>query len=645
MRLKADEQIFKDQIKLFVEHHRRLQNSPEFCEKRQDKTLVQLIDRAVKLTDKSVEVVFQTDHETQVSHKVVGEVHGKLKDMQNSINSLPAKKRFYLLETINFFSSRISIGKLIPALLVLEGEDQKKAICEFALPTFLSINKNVETLVANDDLFDPETLHIERGALYTLISDLAKVLIKLFNNDIVSSFGDMNTPIEFLMNAFHPGTFEISKKIKTDSHFIYEEMVEDDELIRDTALQFVTLIQSHEHLYNYAIKRHLYYKSFLMEMTGGDRFEKIDPIDISRILAGCLVQNGQLRPEDELIDNMIDELLFENEQTCQLKQAFIDQLAPSTVLKLINRFKTSLQHLSSEDYSDKFQDVQKMAVKTVLKSVWSGMVRLIDSGLSKASEPFIKALDFVKETYKSFVSEEKNDEKEEIEAVAGRTGTLTFRAGELIPKNLESFALMTQYYQIVEPDVIGIRGEHDGASHKDFGFNSRVFKQDERLLIQFYDCMQRLFAFLENNDKVKVITFEKQSKIREYAVSYQFGKYMISLGITHLRIPNSLIINEKDLFPYVLLFKEGTKKKFGRILAREVVVDGNLKLFNEFEFSASSSIFAYESLYLVLHLLPEKDWKSSEVQACVSFLLEELQRFKEANGRLLFCVNIPKEIS
>ncbi len=120
---------------------------------------------------------------------------------------------------------------------------------------------------------------------------------------------------------------------------------------------------------------------------------------------------------------------------------------------------------------------------------------------------------------------------------------------------------------------------------------------------------------------------------------------MISIGIIHLKIPKSLIIDEKDLFPYVLLFREGKQKKKGRVLSREVLINGKLKLFNEMDFTNNTSIFFYESLYLLLHLLPEKDWKASETQSCVSFLLKELQRFKALNGRLLYCVNIPEEVA
>ncbi|MBU2510417.1 hypothetical protein KJ966_03735 [bacterium] len=640
----ADIDTFKRQVELFVDHHRKQQDLPENREKVKNQTLEEHIDYSPILTDKDVDVFFEKNQEFQVAAEVVEEVHRALKNMQESVNHLSAKKRFFILETVNFFRNQISIGKLIPALLILEGEDQKKAICEFILPTFLSINKNVELLVADDKLFDPKTLHIERGLLYTFISDLAKTLIGLFKDDFVSGLGDINSPIEFFLTAFEPGTFRIKSNINTESSFIYQEIIDEESVVRKITLDFVTMIQSHSSLYNYAVKRHLYYKSFLHGLTKPGRFKEMDPIDVSRILAGCLVANKQLRPEDELIDSMIDEELFQEKTTLLAKKQFFDRLTPTTIHKLIVRMKVSLQHLSRTDFSEEFQEIQRMSVRTILKTIWSGIIQVIDKSVSKAAEPIVKVLDIIRSTYNAFIKETSEEEKAEFDSVSGRDADLTYKNGEIIPKNLESFAIMTQHFQMVEPDIIGFRGEHEGATHKDFGYNTRIFQKNENLLMDFYDCIERLFASLNNNNKVKEIRFENQSRIVEHAVSYTFGNYMISIGITHLKTANSIIIEEKDLFPYILLFSETNKKKFGRILSREVVINGKLKIFGEVEFSNKNAVLYYEALYLILHLLPEKAWKAKDTQSCVGFLIEELQNFKAKSGRLIYCVNIPKKI-
>ncbi|MBU3917973.1 hypothetical protein KKA14_20790 [bacterium] len=222
-----------------------------------------------------------------------------------------------------------------------------------------------------------------------------------------------------------------------------------------------------------------------------------------------------------------------------------------------------------------------------------------------------------------------------------KKATLSYKAGQVIPKNLESFAVMTQHFTVVEPDIIGFRGEHEGASHKDFGFNIRAFRQDEKLTINAFSVFQRLFETLEKNKKVRVITFENQRKIREYSVAYSFSNYMICLGTSHLKTSKSIMINDKDLFPYMLLFVESKVKKFGRVLSREVADGGKVKIYNDVAFSEKSAFLYYEALYLILHLLPEKAWKAKDTQMCVDFLVRELNEIKRKKKKLLYCVNLP----
>lgn len=641
IKLLTDIDTFKSQVDIFVEHHRNQQNSTTYQNQLQNATLAELIKKAPLLPDSAIEVFFQIDKGASVSTDVMDEVHTVLKEMQSKVNGLPAQKRFFILETVNFFSSKISIGKLIPALLVMKGEDQKKAICEFIFPTFFNINKNIEILVANDRLFDPKTLHIERGILYTFVSDLAKALVPMFNKEFVARVGDVASPIEFLLSVCEPGSMKISSAIDTKSQYVWEEMIDNESELRAHTLKFISMIQSHDALHNYSLKRHLYYKSFLMNLTRPGKFAEIEPIDISRILAGCLVANGQLMVEDELVDNMIDEEQFDQKSTVIAKKQLIDQLTPSTILKLITRVKTSLQQIARADFAEEFGEVQKMSVKTILKSVWSGFVQMVEKGLSAATEPIYRVVEAVKNTYKSFLKEEREEEQDLRDSVNGKKAELTYRIGDPIPKNLESFAIMTQHFNMVEPSIIGFRGEHEGASHKDFGLNSRVFNKDQNLMICYFDVLKKLFAALKNNPKVKEISFEKQSRIKEYSVSYMFGKFMLSLGISHIRMPNALVIDEKDLFPYALLFKETDRKNFGSVLAREVHFNNEVKVFSEAEFRSSSSMFYYEPLYLILHLLPEKDWKSKSNQAVIGFLVSELQKFKKKSGSLLYCVNLP----
>ncbi len=639
--IQVDKETFKKQVNIFVDHHRRKQEEPEFREKRKNQSLEELIEDYPLLSDDAVEVFFDPSHQYKVSPEVVDEVHNVLKKMQKRVNKLPSIRRFFILETINFFSSKISLGKLIPALLILDGDDQKKAICEFTIPTFLSINKNVETLVNDSRLFTKKNLHVDRGGLYTFVADLAKTLIRLFKDDFLEQFGEFSSPVEFFQSAFNPNTFRLKSSVKSDSEYVYQEMIAEAPLIRQVTLDFVSIIQSHDALFNYSRKRHTFYKLFLLGLTGQGRFKDVDPIDISRILAGCLMANDQLRPDNDLIDDMIDEKTFALKSTTAAKKEFINQLSPTTVHKLISRMKVSLQHISKSNFSEEFQEVQRLSVINILKNIWIGFIRLIDKGIITVTEPINVIINQIKKTYDSFLRDEKQKVTDEIARISSRKGTLRYMSGQPIPKNLESFAIMTQHFDLVELDIIGFRGLFEGGTHKDFNFNSKIFRHDEKVLVQYYSCFQKWFKASKKKRKVAIISYVNQRKIKECFAAYTFGRYLFCLGVTHLKTANTTDISEKDLFPYVVLFVEEPTKKFGRVLSRELVLGEKLKIYNEVEFSEEMAIYFYEPLYLLLHLLPEKNWRAKDTQMCVSFLVKELRKLKKKHGKLLYCVNLP----
>jgi len=146
---------------------------------RENKTLKDLVQTSEPLSKDIVEVFFDGAHQALLNDRAVDEINTVLHGILEKVNDFPLIKRFFILNTMNFFSSKISIGKLVPALMVMSGNDQKRIIWEFVYPTFLTINNNVETLVSTDDIFDKKDLHIERGSLYLFGADIAKVMLQI----------------------------------------------------------------------------------------------------------------------------------------------------------------------------------------------------------------------------------------------------------------------------------------------------------------------------------------------------------------------------------------------------------------------------------------------------------------------------------
>ncbi len=636
---KVDKKAFKKQVDQFVQHHRHKQNELLQKKKRRNLSLEELIQRSPVLQDDAVEVLFGDGQPDEISEDVTSEVFGALKEMQNKINKLDPKRRFFILETINFFSSKIGINKLIPALISLSGEDQKRAISEFVFPTLFSIQKNIETLVACDDIFDEKSVHIVRSGLYLLISDISRIVFRLFKNEFISRISGDYTALAFLSTGFDPVSFKFNKKLKGESEFVYQEMIDDEDRVREIVLEFIVAIQSHESLYSYAVKRSDYYKQFLAGLTRKDRFKDVDPIDISKILAGCFMANEQLQPPDELIAKMINNTAFNADETLEMQLQFIDKLSPSIIFRLLGRLRVSLQQISKVNFGNEFQDVQKFSVKTILKKVWDGFIELVEKSLRITTGPFIQAYVQIRRAYESFNEEEQLRDETVKSSLFDSVNTKIERSA-ILSKNLDAFSQMTQSFNLVNTSVISYRGEHEGATYKDFGYNSRIFRKDEVLMIQFLAVFKLLFQKLALDPKVKEITYKIQRQIREYYAAYQFDRYLLCIGLTHIKNPKLPIIEEKSIFPYAVLFMEGAGLKEGVAASRSVERNGVTKVYNELLFSGKTAKIYFEALFLILHLLPGEDWEKKSSQICVTYLMKELNRFLRKNEKLLYCEEI-----
>jgi len=594
----------------FLSKQRELAAELDHSGKRKNLSINDLIAQVKDLSVQTDDLFFSHDQKHLLSPGVIEEVKLAFASMRNRLNGYAPKKRFFILETMNFFSSKISIGKLIPALLVLDGSELNRAIAEFVKPTFLSINKNVEILASTNEIFNPKTIHLDRGSLYTLVSDIARVLTGLFKPVYLNGFDDVNSHVELMLRVMSENPIFSHANSEEPS-----QMLEDSALTRKVVLEFVSTIQSHEALYNYALKRHAYYKLFLARLTSGRRFGGVAPFEVSRVFAGVLLGNRQLAPPESLVKRMLDPETFSNLETLKECQKFVALLSPSMVYKLIGDIKNSLQTLSQTDLNREFGAVSRLSITHLLKRVWSGFIAFGEKGLDLMTEPFRVIFTSVKKTYRSFVSTEAAPPASPEIKIPGQV--------TLIPKNDAAVEALSSF-KLVQTDVVAFRGELEGASQKDYGYNARLFKQDEVTIMRFRNVFERLFVALENEEGVRTIRFPSQHKIREYYGAFMFENRLLGIGLTHQKQLNLDQIQQKDIFPYALLFSEAKDKAFGRVLSRVAVDSG--KLFNEESLTANNSKVFYETIYILLHLLPEADWENIDCQLVIKFLLEELAK-------------------
>ncbi len=613
----ADSQAIEFQVDQFVERQRQHQLKLESEKRRPNQTISDLIHKSKSLPPEIVDNIFNPYLERKIDDDSVAYVRKRLHSMRLKINTMEAKKQFLVLETMDFFRSKISIGKLIPAILLLTDLDKKKAFLQFVIPTFNSIRKNVETLVSTNQLFTEKTLHLNRGSLYSFISDLAKTILPVFKPIYLERFNTIASPVELLETVL---SYYFSKHSK-QRDIVFNNMVDDDHTIRKVLLDFIVAIQSHEALFNYAVKRHGYYKLFITGLTDKERFEECDPVIISKILAGCFIANKQIKPSNALINAMVDKERFDHSSTTKAKKSFIDKLSPSTVVTIVSQFKTYFRLLLSSNEGDKFAEVSSFSVKTILKNTWSGFTRLAEEGFSKVSAPIEIVINQIRKTFLSFIE----DENQANERFKNR---LNNPIVTLIPKRSESYTYLKKSYSMVTPSVMGFRGMHEGANQKDFAYNSRFFKKGEVTLLEFTYCFNRLFEALvyNNNKKVKVITHNRKKNIVEYHTSFLYNNYLICLGLTRLKKDTAGEVEEKDMFPYVLLFSESGGQQQGRLPERVLTVKGRRKVYTESVMQRENMKILYKSILYILHLLPVEDWNASSSQACIKFIIRELKR-------------------
>ena len=616
-----DLEVFKKNVDQFLTDQKSNQKKIK-----RELSLDQLIKLDRKLPESVVDVFFAKEHKALLDESLVEEISEALHDMRETVNDFPSQKRFFILETMNFFSSQISIGKLIPALLVLTGDDQKKVIWEFIKPTFLSINNNVEILVSTDDIFDKRNIHIERGNLYLFVSDIAKIIVKIFKKAFIKKFPNARSSIELLLNIIK---WEASIQKTGDGQIILKTITDDEDLLRNIILEFVRTIQSHEALFDYSIKRHSYYKFVLKRLLKPDRFKGVPEFEVSRVIAGCLLTNRQIRPDDVLIEAMVNEETFMSPTTQDARDKFYEQLGPSTVYTVLNQVFVQVQKLSKVKLGKEFDSFQRLSIRSILRRIWISVASVIEKGVNSTVESWTVLSGYILKTVHAFQGEK------------GKTSNSKGSETQIIPKFNDAVNILKNNFESVKPSVISFRGEFEGASQKDYGYNARIFKQDEHLMVDFKHVIEKIFQVMQQNSYFRDVKYKNQRKVTEHATAYVFGEYLFSFGVTHIKHSGSSLIQEKDLFPYAILFKEAEEKEFGRVLSREATVDDINRVYNEEPLTVDLTLYYYEALFYLLHLLPEKMWIQPDCQACVKFLLRELHSFKEKGKKLKFTDELP----
>ncbi|MBU3915031.1 hypothetical protein KKA14_05790, partial [bacterium] len=333
-----------------------------------NRPLNQLIKKTAPLSAKLVDDFFTAHHKYKVNEDVIKQVQLYLHDIRNRINSFTPEKRYYILETIDFFRNKSHIGSLLPALLTMKGNAQKKELLEFVYITFSTLNKNVETIISIPELFKDSSIHVEQGSLYSFAVEISRIVIRLFHSDYIENFRDYSTEIELLRQIFKIRSEKKHFNEVADNTPVLKGMTDSEDLTRKTILEFVSAIQTHDTLPLYAKKRHEFYKLYLGNLTESGKFKGINPHDVSKVFAGCLMMNNQLTPSETLIRSMAGGKTFQSQSSLKILNGFLATLSPSTVFELINAVRRSVKDLEKREVK-----VEDHPIKKSIRAVFGGV--------------------------------------------------------------------------------------------------------------------------------------------------------------------------------------------------------------------------------------------------------------------------------
>ena len=362
----ADHKIISNRVAEFISHREiRLKKQTHPF---QNLTLLQLTQKASFISSNQIKPFLQAQIPT--AEKTVLELVQKaLNEIRITLNQFPHKKRFFISETINFFENRNQIEKVISALLFTREQAKQQDMLEFIYSTFSTLNKNIETIISTPQLFSSASLHIERGGLYSLASDIARLMSQFFKKEFLAKQEDSASDVVKIKTIFANFRFTNSPRQTTLSLFHIEGLIADTTQLRETLLAFISAIQTHDLLLLYAQKRHQYYAYFLKTIVQRTTVKRLESQHLCGILAGCLLQNTQLDPGKQLIRELISKPGLDSTATRQLYETFVDQLAPSGIYNLIQDYKQSLQQILHPPKREPSPLKTKPFLKSVLNSV------------------------------------------------------------------------------------------------------------------------------------------------------------------------------------------------------------------------------------------------------------------------------------
>ncbi len=364
-----NQDVLKQRAQEFYQERRKAGKQAAETDTFPNKTVDELLHQTPLVDSETVDRYLKEGKISGVESGVVEQTWESLHNIRKSINQFTQSKRFFILETIDFFNTPNYIDKVLPALLHLNRDRCKHDVLDFVFSTFSTLNRNIETIISIPGLFSQASLHMERGGLYTLSSDIAKSIEKLFSESYYTGFKSKTSDVARVIEIFSSYQCKADERSALAAIPQIQHLVKPESILRQTVLDFISQIQTHNLLLLYSFKRHAFYKQFLKQILKKTKLNLFQPDVSSIILAGCLTSNPQLFPPKKLLDDMISEQLYDAPDTRRIYSEFVDQLSPSTVYDIIGDYKNSIVKIASVEQLSVINQAEKRKAISIYSKI------------------------------------------------------------------------------------------------------------------------------------------------------------------------------------------------------------------------------------------------------------------------------------
>ena len=397
-----------------------------------NQTISTIIDEDNHFNGKKFEKAFEKLNETSTHEdSLLTDFKKDCIETIEYLKTIDKENRFFSLETVNFFRSKLRIEKFIEILLLRKSTEPLKQAAYKLIHHFTqlcgAIDDFNQTHVEKRELVLIRSFREALGQkLYPLLSDQSQIDLQKKHG------GKKQSSVQLLREAIGEESEDSFKKmIRNDDHHIIK-----------TIADYLLFLQRDKLLPVFGKARYKYYISFLGNLAEAKQ------APLNKIILGCLLQNRQYSPPADLIKVLESNDI--TEKTLRLFIAYLFNLTPSVLDKTVQRigsiFETIEGSMEKPDYLKNIQYLsEEYSVPRQIEEIFLDLVR---TGLLDLNDDTIRDLHEIISGLNVRYNQKKGEVLKEL-----------FIPGKVRPgKKLDQIVTIEDLLLVSETDLVSIVG-------------------------------------------------------------------------------------------------------------------------------------------------------------------------------------------